>query len=175
MTRPTDRDVDPTRSAITELICRRDRLGRRVGARGTRGIRRAADSRSECGSRDRRAFAAEMRSAWRAMASWVSRRSSSRFADRKLPLFRSGVSSVAVGDGAGGRESGEHELVGDDFGLATSALAGDRTTSAASATASCQTLRSRMLAAMATRWGRLAGGAGPLDCIQYEIVASCSA
>ena len=32
----------------------------------------------------------------------------------QLPLFRSGVSSIAVGDGTGGRQCAQHELVGDD-------------------------------------------------------------
>ena len=42
----------------------------------------------------------------------------------ELPLFRSGVTSIAVSNCACRRESGKHELVGHDFGLATSALAG---------------------------------------------------
>ena len=42
----------------------------------------------------------------------------------ELPLFGSGVTSIAVGDGARGGQCGQHELIGRDFGLPPGVLAG---------------------------------------------------
>lgn len=42
----------------------------------------------------------------------------------ELPLLWSGVTSIAVGDGAGSGEGTQHELVGDDFRFTPGPLAG---------------------------------------------------
>ena len=67
----------------------------------------------------------------------------------QLPLFRSGVSSISVSDGAGSSQRTEHELIGDHFRFAAGALFGAPDDFGAECNGSCQTLRSRMLAAMA--------------------------
>src|SRR5438105_4738602 len=40
----------------------------------------------------------------------------------ELPLFGGGVSSISVGDGSGGVERGEHELICQNFDFASGAL-----------------------------------------------------